>query len=112
MATWCGIDPQAESLLSLSDAARLLPKRRGGKKPHVSCLYRWSVSGCRGVILETIQVGGTRCTSHEALARFFERLSSQSLCSPGVPRGRSARQRERATEQAERELKEEGIDFT
>lgn len=54
------IDPATESLLSLTDAARLLPARPGGKRPHVSCLYRWTTSGCRGVVLESIAIGGTR----------------------------------------------------
>jgi hypothetical protein len=71
------INPNVESLVALSDVCNLLPPRRGGKKPHVSCIYRWTTAGCRGEILESIQVGGTRCTSREALARFFERLSHQ-----------------------------------
>lgn len=69
------INPQTETLVSLTEAAKGLPRRRAGKKPHISCLYRWSTAGCRGVVLETIQVGGTRCTSEEALARFLRRLT-------------------------------------
>lgn len=69
------IDPLTERVISLTAAARLCPKRRGGKKTHVSCLYRWTRRGCRDVVLESIQVGGTRCTSREALARFFSRLT-------------------------------------
>jgi hypothetical protein len=72
------IDPSSESLISLSQAAAMLPRRRRNKKPHVSCIYRWTVCGCRGVILESIQVGGTRCTSKEALARFLEALTLAS----------------------------------
>ena len=63
------------SVLSLADAAKLLPKRHRGKKVSTSCIFRWGTVGCRGVILESIQVGGTRCTSKEALTRFFTRLS-------------------------------------
>jgi hypothetical protein len=48
-----------------------------GRHVAVSTLYRWSTVGLRGVRLETIQVGGTRCTSVQALRRFFERLSSR-----------------------------------
>ncbi len=40
-------------------------------------LYRWATEGLRGVHLETIQVGGTLCTSIEALQRFFERLGQR-----------------------------------
>lgn len=64
-----------EQLIKLQEAAGILPRRRRGRKPHVSCLYRWTTTGCRGVLLESVQVGGTRCTSIEALNRFFQRLS-------------------------------------
>jgi hypothetical protein len=71
------IDTRLEELISLADAARLLPARRRGKRPHISCLYRWTTVGCRGVILDSVMVGGTRCTSREAIARFIERLSAR-----------------------------------
>lgn len=69
------IDTTAESVVPLSQAADELPRRRKGRKTHISTLYRWATVGCRGVVLETIQIGATRCTSREALQRFFERLS-------------------------------------
>ena len=100
------IEPFVESIVSLADAARLCPRRRGGKRPHISCLYRWTVDGCRGVVLECVQIGGTRCTSHEALARFFERLTSQSRGE--VPMRAASQKRQRELADAERELEEEG----
>jgi len=102
------IDPNSEHLISLTDAARLLPARRKGKKPHVSCVYRWTVTGCRGVVLESIQVGGTRCTSREALGRFFEALT---LASPtGAQMAvRSPIKRRRAAEKAIEHLVREGV---
>jgi hypothetical protein len=72
------INPLDETVISLQDAAELCPERRG-KRPHISCLYRWTSTGCRGVILEWVQVGGTRCTSREALARFIRRLTDLAL---------------------------------
>lgn len=101
------IDPNTETLLSLSEATRDLPARRRGKRPHVSCLYRWTTAGCRGVILESIQVGATRCTSKQALARFFRRLTATSGSAPEVPR--TPARRRRAAEAAERELQRDGI---
>jgi hypothetical protein len=79
------IDPRVEELVSLRHAARLLPERRRGKRPHVSCLYRWTTAGCRGVVLESVMVGGTRCTSREALARFIARLSAGGRPGDGGP---------------------------
>jgi len=76
------IDALAEDVVCLADAAELCPRRRRGKKTHVSCLYRWTTTGCRGVVLESLQVGGTRCTSRQALARFFIRLSSAAAGQP------------------------------
>ncbi len=99
------IDPNSETLIFLADAARFLPRRRGGKKPHVSCLYRWTARGCKSVILESIQVGSTRCTSREALARLFERLTYAD--DPRADRTRNRRQPAAAA--AERELQREGV---
>ena len=94
----------AEHLLSLTDAAKRLPRRRMGKRPHVATLYRWSTRGVRGEVLETIQVGGTRCTSTEALQRFAERLSRPFTGdSPRSDTGRSEHRR------AERQLDAAGI---
>jgi hypothetical protein len=99
------IDPNTETLLSLADAARLLPRRRAGKRPHVSCLYRWTTTGCKGVVLESLQCGGTRVTSREALARFFEQLT----CADNPRTDRSPDRRQRAARAAERELEREGL---
>jgi hypothetical protein len=100
------IDPLTETIVSPANAAKTLPIRRAGKRPHVSCIYRWMSSGCKGVILESIQVGGTRCTSREALARFFEALTFGAVDPPSV---RSPRQRQRAAEHAMDVLRREGI---
>jgi hypothetical protein len=100
------IDFQAEELLSLRDAARLLPPRRKGKRPHVSCLYRWTTAGCKGIVLESVNVGGTRCTSREALARFIERLSAANGTGQG---GQTPCGRRRDLAQVERELDQKGI---
>jgi hypothetical protein len=59
------------------------------------------------VILESIQIGGTRCTSKEALARFFRRLTSGDAAD--APKVRSVAQRERAAEKAMRDLEQAGV---
>ncbi|PCJ53361.1 MAG: hypothetical protein COA70_08635 [Planctomycetota bacterium] len=60
-----------ETVIPLTEAPDYLPKRRG-KKVHISTLFRWAQKGVGGTQLETIKVGGTRCTSLEALERFVE----------------------------------------
>lgn len=70
------IDTLVEPPLPLVEAARLIPSRRRGRPCSVTTLYRWSGVGCRGIVLETIQIGATRCTSAAALQRFFARLTA------------------------------------
>jgi hypothetical protein len=101
------IDPNIETIVALAYVPEDLPRRRGRKKPHVSCIYRWTTSGCRGVVLKSIQIGGTRCTSKEALARFFRRLTQGDAAE--APAVRSVAQRERATARAMRELDAAGL---
>ncbi len=101
------IDVFGEAVVSFSEAAKKLPKARNGKKIHVSTIYRWSVGGSKNhageiVRLETIKIGGTTCTSLEALQRFFERLSSQVPIVEAARR--TTRQREAAIRRAEKEL--------
>ena len=98
------IDVTNETIVSLADGAKSLPPRRRGKKPHVSCLYRWTTIGCKGVVLESVQIGGTRCTSEEALCRFFDALTRAT----GSPVDRRADRRQRA-DAAVRDLEKEGI---
>jgi len=103
------IDPMTETVISLTEAAKMLPARRMGKRPHVSCLYRWTQTGCRGVILESIQIGGTRCTSKEKMAIFFQELSGGGkVVASETPAGRQ-RRRERDVQRANAELDRIGI---
>ena len=100
------IDIQNEEVVSLAEAAKskCLPRRRKGKRPHVATLFRWTTVGVRGVVLETLQCGGTRCTSLQALQRFFERLSGTDAVQ-SVP----TRRRQQQIARAEADLTEAGI---
>src|SRR4051794_17343708 len=101
------IDTTRERVYPLAKMVHALPRRRAGRKTAISTLYRWSKSGCRGVVLETIQVGATRCTSREALQRFFERLSEPSRAGD-APSIRTANQRQRDSEAAAKQLEDLG----
>jgi hypothetical protein len=108
------IDSTTETLISLAEAAKAVPRRRRGRKTHLSTIYRWATIGVRGVVLETLQCGGSRVTSREAMQRFFERLSGPDPIGP--PRGhsgpdpihRSAARRQRDSAEAGRKLAEMG----
>ena len=101
------IDISTEAVVTLTEAARHLPRRRKGKRPAVSTIYRWAQPGVRGIRLETLQVGGTKCTSIEALQRSCERLTRANGSQPDAPR--SPARRRRAAEQAEQQLEREGV---
>jgi hypothetical protein len=82
------IDALTETLRSFAEAARRLPALRGGKPVNPSTLWRWTTRGIRardGVLvrLETIKLGGTWCTSDEALVRFFRALTDGASQSEG-----------------------------
>jgi hypothetical protein len=103
------IDTGREIPLSFAQAAKLpyLPIRRAGKRPHPATLWRWALHGVRGVKLESVMCGAVRCTSAEAIGRFFERLTAQAAGSPApTPTPRVDR---RAVERAERVLDAAGI---
>lgn len=73
------IDFERESLLTLKEARKLPVLRRNGKQPDLATLYRWSMpNGCRGVRLDTAQVGGVRMTSKEAVLRFIGELTRRA----------------------------------
>ena len=100
------IDLYSETVLSLRDAAKSLPGRNG-RKIHISTLYRWANRGVKGIRLETVRVGGTLCTSQEALQRFCDGLSGSDI---PVPKPRESLARRRAIERAEQQLREAGIE--
>jgi hypothetical protein len=70
------IDTASEHVLPLAKAARQLPRLRDDRPISPSTLWRWASAGLRGVRLETIKIGGSTCTSTQALARFFAALGS------------------------------------
>jgi hypothetical protein len=109
------VDLTAETPLSLTAAARLIPPARGGKATHLSTLLRWILHGARGpagetVRLEAARIGSRWVTTHQALQRFVERLtpvlggSDRPDSSP-----RSPEQRRRASDRAAARLDKAGI---
>jgi len=72
------IDIRVEAVIPLREAAKILPARRAGRPTNISTLFRWSTPpGLEGITLETLQIGGCRCTSKEALQRYFDALTAR-----------------------------------
>jgi hypothetical protein len=70
------IDVRTEELIRLEDAATFFPRSRRGKKISRATLFRYASRGLRCVVLETVQAGNAKCTSREAIGRFFARLTA------------------------------------
>lgn len=98
------IDVSSETLRTLPEAAKRLPRRRAGRPTNTATLYRWIAKGVRGVRLEAIRLGGGLVTSDEALQRFAERLTA-----PGAAAVSPTARRKRAIAAAERECDARGV---
>jgi hypothetical protein len=106
------IDIRIEEPIRLSDVPKLkvIPLNRYGKRISIKTLYRWALTGTAGVRLETIKVGGTTCTSVEALQRFLDELTRQRDAGRPVaaprPVAQWSVQRQREIEAAQRRTEE------
>lgn len=87
----------SQNLIPLSKAARSLPRLRGDRPVSPATLWRWAAHGLRGVKLEIVRVGGTTCTSPEALQRFFSALNEEQAPTPAS----NAARQQRAADQLE-----------
>jgi len=95
-----------DEFLTLSEAAKRLPAKNSGRRLHVAALYRWASNGCRGVVLETIHVGGQRYTSLDALQSFLEAVTERARASVSPRRPVDARAREAELERTEAAVRE------
>jgi hypothetical protein len=98
------IDIKAETVIPIAEAPKHFPGH-----PNVSSIYRWFGKGSRGARLETIVVGAKRYTSVEAIGRFIEATTANSVgASSPAPRP-TTRQRRAAIKRAEADLAKAGI---
>lgn len=98
------IDLENEKLVTMTEAAKLLPRR-----PHTSTLWRWWRVGVRGCRLETVVCGGVRYTTREAMARFIRQLTEGNTAGHDEPTATAARRREQELERAERDCDRAGL---
>lgn len=92
------IDIENEELISLAEAAGMVPSGRKGRSPDVKTVYLWTTAGCRGVVLSSVQAGGRRCTSKQAVLRFIQELTAASTAGKQPRRARPNEARNRAAE--------------
>jgi len=114
------IDTTAERPVPIDEIPAKHIPGRGGKPVHQVTLSLWYRRGVRGVLLETIMVGGRRCTSIEALNRFYQAVSQARSTHPShrppveppadAPQSpRSVRARGTAVSGAMKELAKRGV---
>jgi hypothetical protein len=107
------INLATEKLITLRQAAALVPPARRGQRCHISTVFRWITCGAKApdgtaIRLEAIRRPGAWLTSAEALERFFARLTPVMEAElPRPPRSPAARQR--SNERARKRLEEIGI---
>ena len=103
------IDLESEELVCLADAAAFFPRRRGGKRPSFTTIWRWVTAGVNGIKLEAIRCGSTLCTTRPAVVRFLEaQTQADRRISPASASSTSAARRKQI-ERAEAELAREGF---
>ena len=73
-----------ENPFPLLDAPNHIDLSKAGKTVHKSTCRRWAQKGIDGHVLETVKIGGMRCTSRPALHRFFAAVSGSSTDSAAV----------------------------
>lgn len=64
------IDIATDELISIREAARLVPGRRGRRGVHPTTVYRWIAGTPDGTRLETVMIGGSRYTTLAAMREF------------------------------------------
>ena len=83
-------DVMTEQPIGLEEVAAVLPGCQG-QRVAVNTVRRWARDGLRGIRLETVMVGGRRCTSRKSVQRFIEATTEARERPPEQPRRRRAR---------------------
>ncbi len=98
------IDVTNETLIKPTEASKIVSKQKGakGKKLNVSTVYRWMQTGLRGHRLEFICIGGTRFTSHEALNRFFHRVTDATTGNASTTQRSNAKSAKQAADELDK----------
>jgi hypothetical protein len=110
------IDTTQERPIPLTDLPAEAIPGRSGKPVHQATISLWHRKGLRGVKLETVLVGSRRCTSLEALDRFYQAVSKAKdpnprgnafRAAPAPPR--TPHQRSKDVQQAVKTLERSGV---
>lgn len=105
-----------ETLLSITQASRLLPSRRGNDRVSPCTVWRWLRDGIilpdgTRLRLESVRIGSGYLTSREAIDRFViaQTEAHRAADDPAPPAPRTPTARARASERASKKLESMGI---
>jgi hypothetical protein len=65
-----------EQVVTFTELARRLPRRRGGRPTHVCTIHRWRQRGLSGIRLAAVRCGAIWVTTWEAYQRFVDALTT------------------------------------
>ncbi len=102
------IDPERDILISIAQSSKLFPPING-KSKSIKSIYRYTITGVRGVVLDSYVNGNAVCTTEAAVKEFQAKVAAKrSGNSPSVSRQESDLSRKRsvakATQKADRLL--------
>ena len=105
------IDIENERIVTRPQAAKIFPHPGRERPPHYVSVLRWCLEGRLGVRLESIKIGRTFHTSHEAINRFVNELAQAEIQAvearhrkKTAMNPRSDAQRKKAVAKAEKDL--------
>jgi len=93
----------------LIPAINAVPGMDARKPLHPKTISNWATRGKRGVVLETVPIGGLLVTTREAVQRFFGRLAElreDKHCTAAVPVSRRPRTTKHAQASMEETIRE------
>lgn len=67
-----------ETPATLHQIAAMFPGHGDKEQISYHTVYTWATTGVRGVVLETIMLGGKRLTTYQALDRFVQATNQKS----------------------------------
>lgn len=93
--------------ITLTEATKVIPSRRSGKKISVQTVWRWCMRGVRsGIRLRSVMIGGQRCTTLQWIEEFIKMVSeaAEPANAADLPCPRTTGKRQSASDRAMEEL--------
>jgi hypothetical protein len=99
--------------LTFAQAAKLLPRNRGGRPVNQATLFRWATKGIelpggQRLRLAAVRIGIHYSTSRAALIRFIDAQNPEPNDETPAPPPRGPGRRQRASQAADAELRRRG----